>query len=283
MFDLNGDTLMAQVLTDVIIANTKGDGKGDHFWDNGEANLLKSLILYVDQDPSCGPEERNLPAVYQMLTQTSEKQLGALFDRLPLSHPAKAPYNLFSQASNNVRAGIIPGLGTRLQVLQSEAVRQITKHSNIDLAEPGENKCIYYIILDDQNASLECGTVQGGPDGQAGREEFSICACIIIRNELYSALEYSTRRAAEMATDPAELPLSESGESPEQQMVCGDLLDRLERAEAAAGGVTVRGCQAIRLLAQGYSSRETGQRFGVQANHVTAWVAKARKQLALLA
>ena len=155
MFDLAGDTLMAQVLTDVIIANTKGDGKGDHFWDNGEANLLKALILFVDQDASRTPEERNLPAVYQMLTQNSEKQLGALFDRLPMSHPAKAPYNLFSQASDNVRAGIILGLGTRLQVLQSEAVRQITKYSDIDLAEPGKTKCIYYIILDDQNSSLE--------------------------------------------------------------------------------------------------------------------------------
>ena len=151
MFDLGGDTLMAQVTTDVIIANTKGDGKGDHFWDNGEANLLKSLILYVDQDPSRKPEERNLPAVYQMLTQTSEKQFGALFDRLSMSHPAKAPFNLFSQASDNVRADIILGLGTRLQVLQSEAVRQITRYSDIDLAEPGKSKCIYYIILDEMN------------------------------------------------------------------------------------------------------------------------------------
>ena len=109
----------------------------------------------MDQDPSRKPEERNLPAVYQMLTQTSEKQLGALFDRLPMSHPAKAPFNLFSQASDNVRAGIILGLGTRLQVLQSEAVRQITRYSDIDLAEPGKSKCIYYIILDDQNSSLE--------------------------------------------------------------------------------------------------------------------------------
>lgn len=155
MFDLGGDTLMAQVLTDVIISNTKGDSKGDHFWDNGEANLLKSLILYVDQDPSRTPDERNLPAVYQMLTQHTETQLSALFDRLPLSHPAKAPYTLFSQASDNVRAGIVLGLGTRLQVLQSEAVRKITRHSDIDLAEPGKTKCIYYIILDDQNSSLE--------------------------------------------------------------------------------------------------------------------------------
>ena len=155
MFDLGGDTLMAQVLTDVIIANTGGGGKGDHFWDNGEANLLKSLILYVDLDASRTPQERNLPAVYQMLTQNTEEQLGTLFDRLPLNHPAKAPFSLFSQANNTVRAGIVLGLGTRLQVLQSEAVRQVTRRSDIDLELPGKEKCIYYIILDDQNSSLE--------------------------------------------------------------------------------------------------------------------------------
>ena len=155
MFDLGGDTLMAQVLTDVIIANTKGDGKGDHFWDNGEANLLKSLILYVDLDTTRRPEERNLPAVYQMLTQNTEKQLTVLFDRLPLDHPARAPYSLFSQASDTVRAGVVLGLGTRLQVLQSEAVRSITRQSDIDLALPGQTRCAYYIILDDQNSSLE--------------------------------------------------------------------------------------------------------------------------------
>ena len=43
MSDLNGDTLLAQVLTNVIISNTS-EGKGDHFWDNGEANLLKALV-----------------------------------------------------------------------------------------------------------------------------------------------------------------------------------------------------------------------------------------------
>lgn len=155
MFDLGGDTLMAQVLTDVIIANTKGDGESDHFWDNGEANLLKSLILYVDMDSTRKPEEKNLPAVYQMITQNTEKELTMIFDRLPLDHPAKAPYSLFSQGSDAVRAGIVLGLGTRLQVLQSEAVRQITRRSDIDLSLPGKQKCAYFIILDDQNSSLE--------------------------------------------------------------------------------------------------------------------------------
>lgn len=115
-----------------------------------------------------------------------------------------------------------------------------------------------------------------------GRGEFSTYAYIIIRNELYSALEYATRRGTELATDPAELPYRESGGSLEQQMACGDLLSRLEKAEASASGVTAKGFLAIRLLAQGYTSREIGERFGVQASHVTAWVAKARKLLAVI-
>ena len=154
MADLQGDTLMAQVLTDVIITNTS-EGRGDHFWDNGEGNLLKSLVLYVDQEASRGLESKHLPAVYQMITQNSERQLSAMFGKLPMNHPAKAPYNLFAQASDTVRAGIVLGLGTRLQVLQNEAVRKIISHSEIDLAQPGKSKCAYFIILSDQEGALD--------------------------------------------------------------------------------------------------------------------------------
>lgn len=153
MSDLKGDTLMAQVLTNVIIGNTSS-GKSDHFWDNGEANLLKALILYVDQDPARDPSEKNLPAVYQMLTQHDEKQLSTLFSRLPKTHPARASFNLFLQASDTVKAGIVLGLGTRLQVLQNDAVRQITSRSDIDITAPGQRKCAYYIILSDSESSM---------------------------------------------------------------------------------------------------------------------------------
>lgn len=153
MSDLNGDTLMAQVLTNVIIGNTSS-GKSDHFWDNGEGNLLKALILYIDQDRSRIADMKNLPAVYQMLTQNSERQLTAIFEKLPLSHPARAPYSLFSQSSDTVRSGIVLGLGTRLQVLQNEAVRQITSRSDIDLSAPAKRKCAYYIILSDQDTTM---------------------------------------------------------------------------------------------------------------------------------
>jgi type IV secretion system protein VirD4 len=154
MAGLAGDTLTTQILTDVIISNTS-KGKIDHFWDNGEGNLLKALILYVDQDASREPASKNLPAVYRLLTQNSEKQLAAMFDRLPVTHPAKAPYNLFAQAGDTVRAGIVLGLGTRLQILQNEAIRHVTGGSGIDLAEPGRTKCAYFVILSDQESSTE--------------------------------------------------------------------------------------------------------------------------------
>lgn len=153
MSDLNGDTLLAQVLVNVIIANTS-EGKGDHFWDNGEANLLKALVLYIDQDRSRSPAEKNLAAVYQLLTRNSERQLTALFEKLPLDHPARAPFNLFAQASDTVRSGIVLGLGTRLQVLQNEAVRNIISRSDIDLTAPGRRKCAYFVILSDQDTTM---------------------------------------------------------------------------------------------------------------------------------
>ena len=153
MSDLNGDTLLAQVLTNVIIGNTTS-GKGDHFWDNGEGNLLKALILYIDQDHTRSPEEKNLPAVYQMLTRHTERQLTAMFEKLPMDHPARAPFNLFAQSSDTVKSGIILGLGTRLQVLQNEAVRRITSRSDIDLTAPAKRKCAYYIILSDSESSM---------------------------------------------------------------------------------------------------------------------------------
>ena len=153
MSDLNGDTLMAQVLTNVIIGNTSS-GKGDHFWDNGEGNLLKALILLVDQDRTRSPDMKHLSAVYQLLTRNSERQLTAMFEKLPLDHPARAPFSLFAQSSDTVKSGIILGLGTRLQVLQNTAVQKITSRSDIDLTAPAKRKCIYYIVLSDQDATM---------------------------------------------------------------------------------------------------------------------------------
>ncbi len=153
MADLHGDTLLAQVLTNVIIGNTSS-GKSDHFWDNGEGNLLKALILYTDLHYAFDAEDINLTQVYDFLTETPEKDLTKLFSNLPPGHPARAPYNLYSQSSDTVRSGIKLGLGTRLQVLQNEAVKNIISKSDIDLTMPAKKKCAYYIILSDQDTTM---------------------------------------------------------------------------------------------------------------------------------
>lgn len=150
--EIEGQELMAQLFCDVIIKNT-GSIKADHFWDNSEMNLLKALVLYVDQ--GFPPEGRNIGQVYKLLTMSSEKELNGLFDLLPVTHPAKAPYNIFRQASDTVRSGVIIGLGTRLQVFQNRMIRQITSYNEINLTLPGHEKCAYFCITSDQDSAFD--------------------------------------------------------------------------------------------------------------------------------
>ena len=150
--EIEGQELMAQLFCDVIIKNT-GNGQGDHFWDNAELNLLKALVLYVERNY---PEDRrNIGEVYQLLAMSSEKELNALFDVLPISHPAKAPYSIFKQSSESVRGGVIIGLGSRLQVFQNQDIRNITGHDEIDLELPGKQPCAYYCITSDQDSTFD--------------------------------------------------------------------------------------------------------------------------------
>lgn len=120
-----------------------------------------------------------------------------------------------------------------------------------------------------------CKAVQTDKPGHGA---FSTYAYVLIRNEIYTALEYATRRIRELATAPEELPcLGASAEDKaEQSILCDELLALLDRAEQMATGVTAKGIQAIRLLAQGYSSREVGKTYCTTASNVTAWVSKAR-------
>ena len=116
-------------------------------------NLLKALILYVDQ--GFPPEAKNIGQVYKLLTMSSEKELNSLFDLLPVSHPAKVPYCIYKQASDTVRSGVIIGLGSRLQVFQNKLIRQITSYDEINLTLPGKEKCAYFCITSDQDSTFD--------------------------------------------------------------------------------------------------------------------------------
>lgn len=152
LMEIDGQETMAQVFSDVVIQNT-GSAKGDHFWDNAELNLLKALVLYVEQ--GFPPESKNIGQVYKLLTLSSEKELNSLFDLLPVSHPAKVPYCIYKQASDTVRSGVIIGLGARLQVFQNKLIRQITSYDEIDLTLPGKEKCAYFCITSDQDSAFD--------------------------------------------------------------------------------------------------------------------------------
>ena len=146
--------LMAQTFVEVIIKNT-GDAGGDKFWDNAESNLLKALCLYVCLDEARAESAKNIGAVYEMLTNNDEKKLNAMFDKLPIGHPARQPWSIFKQAGDNVRGNTIIGLGARLQVFQSDIIRKITMFNEIDLEGPAKRKSAYFVIMSDQDSTLD--------------------------------------------------------------------------------------------------------------------------------
>lgn len=150
--EIQGDELMAQLFCDVIIKNT-GSERGDHFWDSSEMNLLKALVLYVEQGYPA--ERKNMGEVYKLLTLSSDKELNSLFDMLPPSHPAKAPFSIYRQASDTVRTGVIIGLGSRLQVFQMKKICNMTAFDEIDLELPGKQPCAYYCITSDQDSAFD--------------------------------------------------------------------------------------------------------------------------------
>ena len=107
---------------------------------------------------------------------------------------------------------------------------------------------------------------------------FSTYAYRLIRNEICSALIYANRRAGkEIPTEPEVLSTYEADIVPEQ--LDNTLTALLDEAERSAAGVTAKGIRALRLMADGYTAREIGEKMGASANNVTAWVSRARRYL----
>lgn len=161
--EVGGSELMAQTFCDVVLSNTAGDTH-DAFWYNAELNLLKALVLYVSLEMP--PEKRNLGQVYEMLTNESERSLTRIMNSIRREHtnpysgevmppsPAYAPFAIYMQSSETVRTSVIIGLGSKLQVMQAQQVRNITSYNEIDLELPGKEKCAYFCIVSDQDSTF---------------------------------------------------------------------------------------------------------------------------------
>lgn len=159
--EIDGDIDMVQSVAEVIIRNTSEEGQKADFWDKAEKNLLVALIHYVYtlKDPVTGEllpiQNRSLDTIYTMLSTDGQKELDAKMQRLPLDHPARAPYGIFKQAAGNLWGNIFIGLGSRLNVFQNKLVKKITSYHEIDLELPGKRPCAYFCIISDQDSSLE--------------------------------------------------------------------------------------------------------------------------------
>ena len=104
--------------------------------------------------------------------------------------------------------------------------------------------------------------------------KFSTYAYVMIRNEIFNALEYATvRRRYESVTDEAVGITPPADEFDE----ITDLGSMLDAAKNRATGVIAKGIDAMRMMVAGYSCREIGELMGgVSANNITAWISKAR-------
>ena len=138
------------VFVDTIIRNTTD--KFDHFYDNVEMDLLKALCLYVYEEYPEG--KRKLKEAYNLLVYNSIEKLDAIFENLPVEHPARGPYQLFAKAEK-VKGNAVLGLGTRLQIFQNRQIQTITSEKEIDLTLPGKQKCAYFCITSDQDSTYD--------------------------------------------------------------------------------------------------------------------------------
>lgn len=109
---------------------------------------------------------------------------------------------------------------------------------------------------------------------------FSTYAYRLIWNEICDALIYSTRRqATELSSDMIPLVAEDPTVSIADVAAQLDVQAALNAAKQKASPCVIKGIDAMIQMAEGRSSKEIGNEFGVSANLVCAWVSKARKYL----
>lgn len=135
----------------IIIKTTEGDEE-TRYWSDNEMNLLKAIIMYVATEPSYIQSGRNnLPEVYNFITSHNAASMQGIFKAIPLSSPIRRSYEIFANCSEINQGQIINGLSIRLSLLSNIYLQQILTHDEIDLTEPIRSKCIYYIIMPDND------------------------------------------------------------------------------------------------------------------------------------
>ena len=116
-----------------------GDEEGD-----------RKLSEWEEDAPTC-----NISDIYDALLHNDLDKWEANFKYVPLSHPAASAWAVFKRMGERVQPNIVGGLNTRLQLFMTYKVRRVISNDDIRLANLGAEKTALFLIISDDNASMQ--------------------------------------------------------------------------------------------------------------------------------
>ncbi len=135
-------------MAETVISNMMGTEKDD-IWKAGETNLLKACMLYIAYNEDGIP--KTLGEVYKMLNENSVTEIENILENVEDDNPCIPYYNNFKTSTSTMKESWKGGLATHLEKLSNDAIKRVTGTDDIDLTLPAREKCIYYIVINDQN------------------------------------------------------------------------------------------------------------------------------------
>lgn len=116
-----------------------GDEEGD-----------RKLSEWEEDAPTC-----NISDIYDALLHNDLDKWEANFKYVPLSHPAASAWAVFKGMGERVQPNIVGGLNTRIQLFMTYKVRRVISNDDIRLANLGAEKTALFLIISDDNASMQ--------------------------------------------------------------------------------------------------------------------------------
>ena len=116
-----------------------GDEEGD-----------RKLSEWEEDAPTC-----NISDIYDALLHNDLDKWEANFKYVPLSHPAASAWAVFKGMGERVQPNIVGGLNNRLQLFMTYKVRRVISNDDIRLANLGAEKTALFLIISDDNASMQ--------------------------------------------------------------------------------------------------------------------------------
>lgn len=118
------------------------------FYGDEEGN--GKLSEWEEDAPTC-----NISDIYDALLHNDLDKWEANFKYVPLSHPAASAWAVFKGMGERVQPNIVGGLNTRLQLFMTYKVRRVISNDDIRLANLGAEKTALFLIISDDNASMQ--------------------------------------------------------------------------------------------------------------------------------